>query len=189
MKKALIVLTILLFLCGCDKKTSEVNYPYSIVTKDVDMSGYEGVNSTKHNFKGVIVTELFNCIDNKSSGIFYLGRTNCGCCQTCVKYINKAAEELGVTVYYLDVYDPDYPLNDTETCDKLKLYLDPILFINEEGEKELQTPTIFSVINGELVDSIICLSDYNWDTPPTENQENKLVNRYKEIFKPFVVEK
>lgn len=185
MKKILSVLIVLLILTGCTSKDS-INYTYDIVSKDVDMSGYDGVNSTDHMFKGVKVTELFNCIDNKSSAVFYLGRTNCACCQTCIQYLNQAAKELGVTIYYLDVYDEEMPITDQDLCNQLKLYLFNILDTDETGQRVLQTPTVFSVVNGELVDSIICLSNYNWDNPPTDSQINRLLNKYKEILKPFV---
>lgn len=195
MKKILLILLILFTIVGCKSK-DDVNFNYDIVYKDVDMSGYDGVNSTNHAFKKVKVDQLFNCIDKKSSGIFYLGRTNCGCCQTTVQYLNKAALDLGVTIYYIDVYDPDMPLvvadgeclECVERTNKLREYLYNILVENDEGKKELQTPTVFSVINGEIKDHIICLGNYSWDSPPTENQKDKIINRYKQILKPFASE-
>lgn len=186
MKKFLSILVILLILCGCSKDGNEINYTYEIQSYDVDMSCYDGVHSTDHNFRRITVDQLFNCIDNKSSGVFYLGRENCGCCQTCVQYLTKASKELGVTIYYLDVYDKDMPLTEKEIVEKLRDYMSPILPLNDEGVKELQTPTVFSVVNGEFKDSIICLANYSWDTPPTASQEEKLINRYKQILSPFV---
>lgn len=185
MKKFLVSLLVLLICVGCSSNKETPKYTYDIKTKQVDMSGYEGVNSTQHKFVGVTVQELFNCIDEKSSGVFYLGRTNCGCCQTCVQYLNRVATELDMTIYYIDVYDPDMPLTDTELCDKLREYIYDILD-EVDGQKELQTPTVFNVINGKLTDSIICLANSTWDNPPTQAQENKLMNKYKEILKPFV---
>lgn len=194
MKKFLIFLVIILCLTGC--KSEEIKNNYDIVSYDVDMSGYDGVNSTMHAFKRVTVDQLFNCIDEKSSAVFYLGRTNCACCQTCVQYLNKAAMELNVTVYYIDVYDKDMPLvvsdgscpECKERTELLRQYLYDILFVNDEGEKELQTPTVFSIVNGEIADHIICLGNYQWDNPPTEAQINKIINRYKQILKPFSIE-
>ena len=188
MKKFLFVLTILLLCSGCSRSEEDIHFTYDIVSKDVDMSGYEGVNSTQHMFKRVTVQELFNCIDKGSSAPFYLGRTNCGCCQTCVKYLNQVASELGVTVYYIDVYDPDMPLTDQDLCDELRVYIYDILENDEDGEKALQTPTMFSVINGNVskANSIVCLSNYGWDDPPTKAQEDRLMSKYKNILKPFV---
>ena len=63
MKKILLALLILLTCVGCNKKNDDINYTYDIISKDVDMSGYEGVSSTQHMFKGITVDQLFNCID------------------------------------------------------------------------------------------------------------------------------
>lgn len=184
MKKIFCLFLVLLICCSCTENESKVNYTYDIVTKAVDMSGYEGVNSTIHMFKGVTVDQLYNTIDNDSSAVFYLGRTNCECCQTCIKYLNEVATDLGVTVYYIDVYDKEMPIETDEEIQKLTDYLLPIL-AEVDGEKELQTPTVFSVINGELKNSLICLSNWTWDYPPKDSQVKKLKNKYIEILKPF----
>jgi len=176
MKKVILLFVLLFALVSCGRTNTDINYTYDIVYKECDMSAYEGVNSTKHMFKSITVDQLFNCIDNKSSGVFYLGRENCGCCQTCVKYLNEAAQELGVTVYYIDVYNEDMPLTTTEICSELKEYIYDILEVKENGERELETPTVFSVINGEFADSIVCMN---------RSSEEKMVQRYKKILKPF----
>lgn len=182
MKKVLTVLLLLLVITGCNK--TEVNYTYDIVSYPVDMSGYEGVNSTQHQFKRITVDQLFNVMDNKSSAVFYLGRTNCQCCQICIKYLNNVAKDLGVTVYYIDVYDKDMPLTDEALCDKLKTYIYEILDV-EDGEKVLQTPTVFSVINGEFGGSIICTRNITFSKPATQAQEKQLIKEYEKILKPF----
>lgn len=185
MKKLLSIFIVLLLLCSCKKNENKVNYTYDIVSKVVDMSSYDGVNSIDHMFKGITVDQLYNTIDNKSSAVFYLGRSNCECCQTCVKYLNEVAKDLGVTVYYIDVYDKDMPIESDEEILKLTNCLLPIL-AEVDGEKELQTPTVFSVINGELENSLICLANWTWDYPPKDSQINKLKNKYIQILKPFV---
>lgn len=185
MKKLFSLFFVCLLLCSCSEKNDDyINYTYEVNTHMVDMSGYDGLHSTGHMFVGVTVDELFNVIDSKSSGVFYLGRTNCGCCQRCVKYLNEVATNLNVTVYYLDAYDPIHPITDDETIAKLTEYLYNIL-AEVDGERNLQTPTVFSVINGELKNSLICLSNWTFDDPPTDSQIKKLENKYTEILKPF----
>ena len=184
MKKIIVIFLFLIICFGCSNSV-DVKYPYTIQSKNVDMSMYDGVTSTEHMFKSVTVQELFNTIDKKSSGVFYLGRDNCSCCQTCIQYLNEAAMDLGVTVYYINAYDEEMPVaSDSETYNKLFEYLYDILD-TVDGEKQLQTPTIFSVINGEIVDHLICLGDFAWDTPPTKLQTLRLVNKYKSILEPF----
>lgn len=191
-KKIVAIFLVLLALTSCGKK-SDVNYTYDIKSYDIDMSKYDGVNSTDHMFRRVTIDQLFNCIDELSSGIFYLGRINCGCCQTTVEYMNEAAKLCNTYIYYIDVYDSDMPLvisgEDCEECversDKLKKYLVSILDTDDEGVKILQTPTVFTVINGEIKDSLICVNGLDWDTPPSEKQIKNLVDVYTEMFKPF----
>lgn len=180
MKKVFLVLLTFVLLCSCSKK---INYTYDINSRNVDMSSYEGLSATNHMFKAITVQELFNVIDNKSSGVFYLGRTNCSCCQITVKYLNEVALVYNVPVYYIDVYDEQMPIND-ELKDKLTIYLYDIV-AEIDGEKQLQTPTIFSVINGEITNSLICLSNWDWNPTPTKKQEEKLLKKYKEIITPF----
>jgi len=184
MKKSLLIL-LLLLLCSCSNNTIKIQYPYTIKAKDVDMSAYSGVNSTKHNFKAITVSEFFNTIDNKSSGIFYLGRSNCGCCQTTTKYLSEVASELGVTVYYIDVYNEDQPLTDKDLQDKLKVYMLDILNKDENGEKQIFTPHLFTVINGELSKNLVCYDDIDFTSDPTSQQEDNLKKAYTEILKPF----
>lgn len=189
MKKIFCLFIVLLLVTGCNE--SGVNYTYDIKSSEVDMSGYEGVNSVNHNFRKITIDQLFNCVDEKSSGVFIMGMENCGCCQISVRYLNQAAQELGVTVYYIDVYDMSMPLigDDCQECvvrrDRLKEILNRILTVGEDGEKKLETPTVFSIVNGEVKDYLICHGNLSWDAVPTESQVNKLVNKYKEILKPF----
>lgn len=173
MKKVLGILFVILICCGCSQK---VNYTYDIQYRDVDMSAYKGVSSTDHNFKEINVSELYNCIDNESSGLFYLGRSNCGCCQKCVKYINEAAKSLNVIVYYLDVYNEEMPINTDEEIAKITEYLKDAIDPTDNEEMQLQTPTVFSIINGKVYDFNVCTYGYS---------EDKMTKRYKEIFKPF----
>lgn len=180
MKKIILFVLSILLLCSC---STRIKYTYNIDSRKVDMSSYDGLSATNHMFKAITVQELFNVIDNKSSGVFYLGRTNCSCCQITVKYLNEVATQYNVPIYYIDVYDEQMPIND-ELKDKLTEYLYDIV-AEIDGEKQLQTPTIFSVINGEIDNSLICLSDWEWDAVPTKKQENKLIKKYKKIITPF----
>lgn len=192
MKKIISILLLLFITLGCSENPT---YQYEIESYDVDMSQYEGVSSTNHMFRRIVVEELFNCIDNKSSGVFYLGRENCGCCQSTTRYLNEVAEELGVTIYYINPYDKDSPLVDDdseivceeckERTDKLKEYLYEILDENSDGEKVLQTPEVFSIVDGKFYGYMICMDSQRWDNPPTQKQIDKLKDRYRRILKPF----
>ena len=73
MKKLLLIFLLILSACA---ESNKPNYPYEVKAEKVDMSMYEGVSSTKHNFMKTKASELFKCFEEKSSGIFYIGRKN-----------------------------------------------------------------------------------------------------------------
>ncbi len=188
MKKLIFFLMICLLLASCGKKEEEKivpEYPYEIKSEKVDMSAYDGVSSTDHNFRIIRLSELFNTIDMKSSGVFYLGRTNCGCCQDVCRYLNEVAREMGVTVYYIDVYDEKEPLTEKEAQDKLFDYLYEILGSDEEGEKLLLTPHVFSVVNGEFYGSQICFDGYDIDDHSSRKEIEEFKDSYRRIMEPF----
>ena len=183
MKKILLILMVIL-LCSCSKE-NKVNYTYNMQSEKVDMSAYSGVSSTNHNFRLIVPSELYKCIDNKSSGVFYLGRNNCACCQKVCRYLSQVANELDVTVYYIDVFNQKEPLTDKANQDRMYEYLYDILGIDDNGEKVLLTPQVFSIVNGEFFDSLICYDGIEMDSSPTKNQIEVLKQRYRDIMKPF----
>ena len=186
MRKILILLSILLLVsCSNNSDSNKVEYPYQIVSEDVDMSSYEGVSSTNHNFRSIVVDELFNTIDNKSSGIFYLGRSNCGCCQRVTRYMSQAASQAGVTIYYIDVYNEKQPLTEKPIQDKLLKYMYEIANTDENNEKVLLTPHVFSVVNGQFYGSQICYDNLELDPNPSDKQVKELIDTYLKIFEPF----
>ena len=189
MKKILIMIFVLLMFTSCGgNNEGDVKYTYDIQAERVDMSGYKGVSSTNHNFMSTTVSEMCKAIDAKSSAIFYLGRDNCGCCQTVCRYIDEVARELDVTVYYLDVYNEKEPLTDSINQDKLYEYLDEIL-AEENGEKVLLTPQVFSIVNGKFHGSQICYDGIDFSNDPTDKQIETLKNIYRSIMEPFASNK
>ena len=188
MKKILVFLLSLLLLSGCGKKEEEeeeIHFDYEIQSEAVDMSAYSGVNSTKHCFRLVTCAELFSTIDNGGSGVFYLGRSNCQCCQDVTKYVNEIGLELGVTIYYIDVYNEKENLSeDKDLQDKLHDYMYDILGTDDDGEKVLLTPHLFQVVNGQLKDNQIC-HDGIFTVNPTDEQIEELKEVYRRILSPF----
>ncbi len=189
MKKILSVLMCLLFLVGCSEKEvakPDFNSDFTIETYKVDMSGYENLKSSGHMFLGTTVSELKRTIDEKGYGAFVLSRTSCSHCQIAMQYLNQAAEELGVYVYYIDAESETYPILNTENFNILYDILYDVLEKGEDGEKEMQTPHFFTVINGEIVGSLIGTT---WNgSSYSESDANKLVETYKSLLTPFVDE-
>lgn len=179
MKKLLIAMMVaLVMLTGC-KEADPVPNDTTVEAFRVDMSGYQNMPSTNHQFMGVNPSELLKVIEEDRSAIFYIGYLGCGNCQQAVQYINKAASELGVTVYYMDCYGTKEDFN--EYVDEFVTVLDPILKADPDGDKGIFTPHVFAVVNGELMDSKVgCSLD------GTEKSANALVEDYKEIMRYFV---
>lgn len=184
MKKVIIILSTLLILFGCSKKDDGKRYEQmNLETYKCDMSLYESMSSTEHQFEGINVAQLKRVFDEKGNALIVFSYTDCPHCQKIIKYINEIAKELNVTVYYLDAYSKKYPIVGTDDYQILFDLCEPILEKDSETNKKvLQTPMLFSIINGEHYDHMIggSLSD-----PPTETEINKLKEQIKEIILPF----
>ena len=206
MKKLALVLLLALSLVGCNKKPvinddidkkdeteivdkeneedSPVISNVDIKTTLVDMSAYDNMSSTKHNFKEVNLFDVYDFIEKGGSGIFYLGYTSCHNCMTAVQYINQAAEEMGVTVYYINIDREDYHVADNkDVYNEVVEKLNPILGKDATGEKGIFTPDVFQVINGEFGDYFVGVTD-DFDASNPEKTK-KLVDVYKNLMKPF----
>ncbi len=152
MKKILAILLAVLMITvmGCETQ-EEINY-IDVNAKNVDMSAYDGMSSTDHHFLAVTPTEVLRLIREGGSGIFLISYSACPNCQNSVKYVEEAAANLGVTVYYMDCYDQSDPLLDN--LDEFISVLSPILD-ERDGEKVVLTPEVFQLINGEFGDYLI----------------------------------
>ncbi len=184
-----ILAILLLLLTGCSRKAvPKPEYRYEVQSTVIDMSAYSGVSSTKHNFRLVSIEEFYRTIDNGSSGIFYLATNTCGCCQNITKYLSEVATELGVTVYYIDAFDPQNDLSLRENNDRLVSYIEPIMGTDDDGNKVVLTPHLITVINGELTGSQICFDDLGISDIGLERNVRKLEDVFRTILEPFVRE-
>lgn len=141
---------IILLACTANNKTV-INY-INIESFAVDMSVYEDMPSLKHNYKGITPTTFLDVYDAKGSGAFYIGFSSCPHCQTTVKCMNKAAENLDVTIYYIDADNKTDPL--INHYDEFYTILYPVLE-EIDGEKAILTPHYFTLINGEIATSYV----------------------------------
>ncbi len=190
MKKILNILLCLLFLAGCTSQKDTVkpdfDSGFTIETYKADMSGYENLKSSGHMFLGTTVSELKRTIDEKGYGAFVLSRTGCSHCQIAMQYLNQAAQEVGVNVYYIDAESDTYPILGTDNYNTLYDILYDVLAEGDDGEKEMQTPHFFTVINGEIVASQIGTT---WKgSSYSDSDAEKLKDTYKKLLTPFVNE-
>lgn len=185
MKKLIALIALLFIVCGCqEKETVKPEYTFEIVSENIDMSAYSGILSTDHKFRKVSIDELYRTIDMKSSGVFYVATSTCGCCQNITKYLNEVAKEMDVTVYYVDVYDPDHDLSLAENQELYRNYLEEIMGTSD-GEKVILTPHLIVIVNGEFYGSQICFDGLNLSDVSTEKEIEKIKSVYKKLLKPF----
>lgn len=187
MKKILSIFLISFMLIGCSyEKKPDLDNDFTLVTYKADMSGYENLKSSGHMFLGTTVSELKRTIDEKGYGAFVLSRTGCNHCQAAMQYLNAVCEELGVYVYYIDATSETYPIIGTDDYDILYELLYDVLPENEDGERELQTPHFFTIIDGEIIGSKIGTTwtgnDYS------EKDVENLKEVYRKFLTPFVKE-
>lgn len=183
-KKIVSILFILLMLCSCNTVKPDFNSGFSIETYKCDMSHYKGVNSVNHSFVGTTVKELNKTIIEKGYGAFVLSRESCEHCQMVMQLIDKAATDLGVTVYYIDGESDIYPIVNTPDYDLLDSLLKPIEEPDDEGEIYLQTPHFFTVVDGKFQESILGF-DIKGDEPTDKEKQNQM-SKYKNALKIFV---
>ena len=182
MKKLTILFVLLLILTGC-KKTNALAVPFDIETYNTDVSYYEGLTNEDSMFLGTTIKEIKRTIDENGHGVFVIGFRECSHCQIAMQYLNQVAKELDVHVYYIDAMSKEYPILDTEDFDIMNEILYDYYREDEDGTRELQTPHVFSIIDGKISESYIGTpwkgSNYN------DDDINKLLDIYRKILKPF----
>ena len=146
------------------------------------MSLYDGLSSTGHRFLGIRVSTLKEVIDNDLSGIFVLSRKGCSHCQILMRYMNEAAEDEGVYIYYIDAESSTYPILGTSDYDLLLELMYPICE-EIDGEVGLQTPHFFTIVNGEFVDSKI--GDKANSVTPGDKTSERIISEYKKMMHKF----
>ena len=147
---------LLIAMLGCSNETDTVSED-GIESYEVDMSGYDELDAENHNFRGISPEEFIRVYEEGGSGVFYIGYTGCGYCQSSVAVFQEAAEETGMTIYYIDAYSEEYDF--FEYYDEIVAILEPILRTDSDGEPALYTPHIFALVNGSFGTSLVGGSD------------------------------
>lgn len=184
MKKILLIFLLLISLFACKEKEEKISVDFQnqLETYKADMSLYDGLSSSGHNFLGITVSSLKKALDNDMSGIFVLSRKGCSHCQILMRYMDKAAKDLNVYIYYIDAESSTYPILGTSDFDLLLELMYPICE-EIDGEVGLQTPHFFTIVNGEFVDSKI--GDKSNNVTPGDKNSERIVSEYKKMIQKF----
>lgn len=183
MKRISFLLVFLLMLTGCSKTlTPDFDSGFELETYRCDMSAYDGMSSVNHHFLGTTVDELERTINEKGYGLFVLSYNTCPHCKVLMQYMEEVASELNVYIYYLDAYSSKYPIVGTDDYDRLFNLIKPVCE-KVDGELGMQTPTLFSIIDGEFIKYKI--GGKFQGTEPNEKEAEVIKQDYLEIMKPF----
>lgn len=188
MKKVLVIVLLLLSLVACSSKEisyekieynqTELNY------SEVDMSVYPNMTVTNHAFKKVRFGEankLYASSDNQGgTGVVYYGYSDCSFCRQAVSVMNEVAMNMGVTIYYVDVFS-EYPEKDADYEKLVELVKD--FLVKEDGEPVFYVPQVFVVKDGVIVGDHLSLTDDYVSGNLTDSQKIELQNIYINIFK------
>ncbi len=185
MKKLLLCLMLIL-LCACSGQQQKIVSKVEIATSKVDMSAYQGLSSTDHQFVEVNLYDVYEFIEKGGSGIFYLGYPNCHNCQDGVRYLNEVAKELGVTVYYINIDRAEYNVaGNGEVYDEVVAKFEPILGTGKDGKKGIYTPDVFQLIDGEFGDYHVGLVSSFSSANPSKESINELKAVYRKLLLPY----
>ena len=147
MKKILILLAVLLVLVGCQGNNG---YP-QLEGETADMSGYNGLVSEQ--FVVINIDRVLKLVEEKKTGIVYLGYSSCPWCNCLVPVLNEVSLARKMRVYYLDYHAEDNFENPklfdlVDLCDQAGL-------ITEHGDDntaKFYFPTVIYIQNGKIVD-------------------------------------
>ena len=183
MKKIFLILVIALSLIGCSSKKEEatINNPITLASTKADMSGYVYFKDSDHAFELISVKESTRMYSEKGTGVLYYGYPECPFCNRIVPVLNDAAKELGVKVYYVDIYEKGVTQEDVNT---MFANLDPILQKDKNNQTVFYVPEVVAIKDGKIVNHhLSILDDYkNVADELSEKQEKELKDIYKNLI-------
>lgn len=160
-----------------EKINVQINEKY--VGYNPDMSSYKNMRAFEHQFVGMHPKQFLSAIEDKDfKGIVFFGFKECHFCQEATSYLNEAAKEYNLKVYYIDCYNKDFPLKDYYEEIKNKMSKNCL-----NGD-DISTPLVASVKNSTATKCHIGLSKKtNWQqNNPSQNAIEELKNIYFNIF-------
>lgn len=141
-------------------------------SKTLDMSGYKWLTDKDPAFIQISMSESLKFMDEGGSGIFIYSYPTCPWCNRAVPVLNEVAKEMGVHIYYIDVYeselmDPNgnsFSAEGKEVIQSMLTHFDSILkheTNSDTGKSEptLYTPEVIAIKKGKITDHHVALVD------------------------------
>ena len=180
-----VLVLVLVFGTGCTAPA-----PKEITYTIPDMTGYKNMEEAEHHFREISFTSLLEIFRQKKSAIVWLSRTNCMYCQNAVWIVNKAAEDAGISAYYVDAQNPMSETGGKEENERLYKelcgYINDALRLDESyGTRELYIPLLLNIQDGKLVKYHVALVDsfsMSKSDTLTEEEAQELYDFYQEVL-------
>lgn len=154
---------------------------FSSIADQADMSGYEGFTENKHVFVPLPMKDFLTKLDDKETGIFYIGYATCPWCIEAVPIMNEVAKEQEQKIYYID---KKASTSDDETIQIVEQRLSDILDQNEEGEPHLYVPEVIIVKAGKVVGHHLGTVENHdaHERKMNESEQKELKETYETLF-------
>jgi thiol-disulfide isomerase/thioredoxin len=138
-------------------------------------------------FRRSALLTLYVSLLKKDQAFYITDVQNCPYCERAIPQLDKAAKELGVRIYYIDV---NKSIADTQNeSDKyiaaLSSYLKSTFSKDENGDPAFYVPEAVGIKNGKITDYMVGLPlDYKMtdNNQMNGNQKKELYSKYKEII-------
>lgn len=144
----------------------------SVTSKTLDMSGYKYLTDKDPAFIQISMKESMRLIDEGGSGILLYSYPDCPWCNRAVPVLNVTAKEMGIHVYYIDVYESELMSSDGKSfttegktiIQSMLTHFDSILkhetnSTTGKSEPTLYTPEVVAIKKGQITDHHTSLVD------------------------------
>lgn len=188
---------------GSDELKFKKEYE-SINNKEWEIDGYKGkyleISIPKHNLFKYATDENIVSLLKEGTHVIYFGNAKCNWCRSAVSVLIDTALEYNLEeLYYYDFFALRDAYEEGSDTDKVKLYEDIILELDDfiektfesgrvKGKKRLSAPTVVIVSSGKVVDAhyktVDSHIDYGKDL--NEKQKDELKNIYQKMFEKLV---
>ena len=188
----LVALLSLLSSCGETSESGEGDDAKATVAfankEPVDLSDYYGMDEYQGESRLVEtdVAEVVKLINDKKTFVVFFSFADCPFCNSIIPYVNRAAEDAGQYVGYVNTRsNPEWQNNmDIDNYDLVVKYFGDYLEKDEDGKEHLYTPDMYFIKNGKIVarhDGVVKGAD-DPDKPLTTSQEEELMTILAEDF-------
>lgn len=174
--------------------------PFELRTKTLDMSGYQFLTDTDPAFLQVTMEESLRLITQAGTGIIIYSYPACPYCNRAVPILNEAAKEMGVKIYYVNVFEKELLNSDGKSFSTTGKALINLMLKDYDSivthttntttgalEPELLTPEVVAIKDGKIVGHHTSLLDgvsiKSASDQLTDDQKKQLKQIYEDLIK------